>query len=65
MTREKAMAATWALTNLDGFDEMAAEIRERVADWKDTFQVSADFERKLNTLLDEEYYRLEKVLEDL
>lgn len=65
MTREKAMAATWALTNLDGFDEMAAEIRERVADWKDTFQVSADFEEKLNTLLDEEYHRLEKVLEDL
>ena len=65
MTREKAMAATWALTNLDGFDELAAEIRERVADWKDTCQISTDFEKKLNELLDEEYHRLEKVLEDL
>ncbi len=65
MTRDKAMAATWALTNLDGFDEMAAEIREKVLDWGDTFQVSPEFQQKLNTLLDEEYERLKKVLEDL
>lgn len=65
MTRDKAMAAVWAITNLDGFDELAAEIRERVADWKDTFQVDPEFEKKLNELLDEEFHRLEKVLEDL
>lgn len=65
MTRDKAMAATWALTNLDGFDEMAAEIREKVLDWGDTFQVSSEFQQKLNALLDEEYERLKKVLEDL
>ena len=65
MTREKAVAATWAITNLDGFDELAVEIRERVADWKDTIQVDPEFEKKLNELLDEEYHRLEKVLEDL
>ena len=65
MTRNKAMAATWAITNLDGFDELAAEIRERVADWKDTCQISPEFEEKLEALLDEEYHRLEKVLEDL
>lgn len=65
MTREKAMAANWALLNLDGFDELAAEIRERVADWKDTCQINPDFEEKLKALLDEEYRRLEKVLEDL
>lgn len=65
MTREKAMAANWALLNLDGFGDMAAEIREKVLDWKDTFEVSYEFEKKLNNLLDEEYRRLEKVLEDL
>ena len=65
MTREKAMAANWALLNLDGFEDMAAEIREKVLDWKDTFEVSSEFEKKLNDLLDEEYRRLEKVLEDL
>lgn len=65
MTREKAMAATWALLNLDGFEDMAAEIREKVLDWKDTFEVSSEFEKKLNELLDEEYHRLEKVLVDL
>ena len=65
MTREKAVAATWAITNLDGFDELTVEIRERVADWKDTIQVDPEFEKKLNELLDEEYHRLEKVLEDL
>lgn len=65
MTREKALAANWALLNLDGFDELAAEIRERVADWGDTCQISTDFKEKLNALLDEEYHRLEKVLEDL
>lgn len=65
MTREKAMAANWALLNLDGFDELAAEIRERVLDWGDTCQISPDFKEKLNALLDEEYHRLEKVLEDL
>ena len=65
MTRQKALDASWALTNLDGFDELAAEIRERVADWKDTFHVNPEFEEKLNKLLDEEFHRLEKVLEDL
>lgn len=65
MTRDKAMAATWAITNLDGFEEMAAEIREKVLDWTDHCQISADFQKKLNALLDEEYHRLEKVLEDL
>ena len=65
MTREKAMAANWALLNLDGFEDMAAKIREKVLDWKDTFEVSYEFEKKLNNLLDEEYRRLEKVLEDL
>lgn len=65
MTREKAMAANWALLNLDGFEDMAAEIREKVLDWKDTFEVSSEFEKKLNDLLDEEYHRLEKVLADL
>ena len=65
MTRDKAMQACWAITNLDGFDEMAAEIREKVLDWGDTFQVSPEFQQKLNTLLDEEYERLKKVLEDL
>lgn len=65
MTRNTAMAATWALTNLDGFDELAAEIRERVADWEDTCQISPAFKEKLNALLDEEYHRLAKVLEDL
>ena len=65
MTREKAMAANWALLNLDGFDELAAEIRERVLDWEDTCQISSNFKEKLNALLDEEYHRLEKVLEDL
>jgi len=65
MTREKAQAANWALLNLDGFGEMAAEIREKVLDWTDYCQISADFQKKLNTLLEEEYHRLEKVLEDL
>lgn len=65
MTRKKAMAANWALLNLDGFEDMATEIREKVLDWKDTFQVSSEFEKKLNDLLDEEYHRLEKVLADL
>ena len=65
MTREKAMAANWALLNLDGFEEMAAEIREKVLDWEDTFQVSPDFKEKLNNLLEEEHQRLEKVLADL
>lgn len=65
MTREKAMAANWALLNLDGFVEMAAEIREKVLDWEDTCQISADFKKKLNDLLKEEQQRLEKVLADL
>ena len=65
MTREKALAVNWALLNLDSFEEMAAEIREKVLDWKDTFQVSSEFEKKLNDLLDEEYHRLEKVLANL
>ena len=65
MERDKALAATWALTNLDGFDEMAAEIREKVLDWGDTFQVAPEFYQKLNTLLNEEHERLKKVLEDL
>ena len=65
MTREKAIAATWALLNLDSYKDMAAEIREKVLDWKDTFEVSSEFEKKLNDLLDEEYHRLEKVLADL
>ena len=65
MTREKAIAATWALLNLDSYRDMAAEIREKVLDWKDTFEVSSEFEKKLNELLDEEYHRLEKILADL
>lgn len=65
MTREKAMAVNWALLNLDGFEEMAAEIREKVLDWEDTFQVSLDFKKKLNDLLEEEHQRLKKVLADL
>ena len=65
MTREKALAVNWALLNLDNFEEMAAEIRERVLDWEDTFQVSPDFKEKLNDLLEEEHRRLEKVLADL
>ena len=65
MTREKAMAANWALLNLDGFVEMATEIREKVLDWGDTCQISAEFQSKLNILLEEEIARLEKVLADL
>ena len=44
---------------------MAEEIREKVLDWEDAFQVSPDFKEKLNNLLEEELQRLEKVLADL
>lgn len=65
MTREKALAVNWALLNLDGFEELAAEIREKVLDWEDTCHISPEFKAKLNVLLDDEFNRLKKILEDL
>ena len=65
MTREKALAASRILLSLDGFIDLAEEIREAVGRAEDSCEISTDFKILLETLLNQECRRLEKELEKL
>ena len=65
MTREKALAASRALDAIDGFNIFMEEVDRAVMSSEELALLSPDFKIALQSLLDAELDRLNKVLEDM
>lgn len=65
MTREKALEASKALNAIDGFEAFIDEIDKAVLLAEDFVELSPDFKLELDNLLQAEFLRLKKVLEEM
>ena len=65
MTREKALEASRALDNIDGFEFFMDKIDQAISATEDYVFLSQDFKMNLNDLLQAELLRLKNVLEEM
>jgi hypothetical protein len=65
MTREKALEASKALDNIDGFEFLMEKIDQAIAETEDYIFLSQDFKLELDNLLQAELLRLKNVLEEM
>ena len=65
MTRGKAYEIARAVDNLDGFEACMDSIYAAVRDAEGCCEISDDFRKKLNELMEAELQRLKQILEDM
>ena len=65
MTREKALEASKALDNIDGFEFFMDRIDQAIIATEDYVFLSSDFKLELDNLLQAELLRLKNVLEEM